>query len=60
MLAFLIVVGNNERPPWNSKTAVPSHDFDEWFNMQHRPTRTADEDSLGYQGSEQPTLNLTI
>ena len=52
MLAFLIVVGNNERPPWNSKTAVPSHDFDEWFNLQHRPTRTADEGSLGYQGSK--------
>ncbi|CAH3015313.1 unnamed protein product [Porites evermanni] len=47
----LRTVGNNERPPWNSKTAVPSHDFDEWFNMQHRPTRTADEGSLGYQGT---------
>ena len=52
MLAFLIVVDNNERPSWNSKTAVPSHDFDEWFNMQHRPTGTADEGTLGYQGSK--------
>jgi len=43
--------GVNERPPWNNKTAVPSHDFDEWFNMQHRPTRSTDEAAQEYQGS---------
>ena len=43
---------DNEKPPWNAKTAVPSHDFDEWFNMQHRQTRTTDEDMRDYQGSE--------
>ena len=42
----------NEKPPWNAKTAVPSHDFDEWFHMQHRPPRTTDEDLGNYQGSE--------
>ncbi|XP_020609864.1 uncharacterized protein LOC110048412 [Orbicella faveolata] len=42
---------DNEKPPWNAKTAVPSHDFDEWFNMQHRAPRTADEDLRDYQGS---------
>lgn len=42
----------NEKPPWNAKTAVPSHDFDEWFNMQHRQPRTTDEDFRDYQGSE--------
>lgn len=42
----------NEKPPWNAKTAVPSHDFDEWFHMQHRPPRTTDEDLRDYHGSE--------
>lgn len=41
----------NERPQWNHKTSVPSHDFDEWFNMQHRHTRTADDHLQEYQGS---------
>lgn len=41
----------NEKPPWNAKTAVPSHDFDEWFNMQHRQPRTTDEDFRDYQGT---------
>lgn len=38
--------GDNERPSWNNKTAVPSHDFDEWFDMQHRVTRTNDDHGL--------------
>ena len=42
----------NEKPPWNAKTAIPSHDFDEWFHMQHRPPRTSDEDFRDYHGSE--------
>ncbi|XP_078384443.1 uncharacterized protein C8orf34-like isoform X1 [Oculina patagonica] len=42
---------DNEKPPWNHKTAVQSHDFDEWFSMQHRATRTADEDSRDFPGS---------
>jgi len=45
------VHNDNEKPPWNAKTAVPSHDFDEWFNMQHRHPRTTDEDMRDYQGS---------
>lgn len=44
--------GDNEKPPWNAKTAVPSHDFDEWFNMQHRQPRTTEEGSRDYQGCE--------
>lgn len=43
---------DNEKPPWNAKTAVPSHDFDEWFSMQHRQPRTTDEDMRDYQGCE--------
>ena len=42
---------DGERPPWNHRTAVPSQDFDEWFNMQHRQPRTADQDVRAYQGS---------
>ena len=43
---------DNEKPDWNSKTAVPSHDFDEWFDMQHRPTVTGDEGTREYQRCE--------
>lgn len=42
---------NDERPQWNHKTSVPSHDFDEWFSMQHRPTKTSIEHSQEYQGT---------
>lgn len=42
---------DGERPPWNHRTAVPSQDFDEWFNMQHRQPRTADQDVRAYQGT---------
>ena len=43
MLAFLIVVGNNERPSWNSKTAVPSHDFDQYREIQVNQLSEASE-----------------
>lgn len=43
--------GDVERPPWDHRTAVPSQDFDEWFNMQHRQTRTADQDVKAHQGT---------
>ena len=52
MILPLAGQSTQERPPWNHKTAVPSHDFDEWFSMQHRPTRTADEGLREYQGCE--------
>ncbi|KAK2560042.1 hypothetical protein P5673_016991 [Acropora cervicornis] len=42
----------NERPPWNGKTAVPTHDFDEWFNMQHKQTKATNENSQQFQGSK--------
>lgn len=42
----------NERPPWNGKTVVPTHDFDEWFNMQHKQTKATNENSQQFQGTQ--------
>lgn len=40
-----LMTGDESQPVWNKDTRVPTHDFDEWFQMEHGDQQTSQKPS---------------